>query len=568
MLHHRAGEWYEQNGLTDEAIEHALRAEDDEHAAYLIEEHVDEMWKQGKHTNLRRWLVELSDELIFSKPRLCIYRAWYLFASGQQDEAERFLQATELVNDSSADRATELQKQAQVPDSKRLMLRGRAAAIRAFMAGFVADVPAIIQHARQALAYLPEQELTWRSTAAVALGDAYGLKGDMVSAYQARLEASKVCKAAGNIYFLLVANSKLAITMREQGRLKETIKICEQQIRLASENGLAQTGVVGGIMAIWGEVLAERNDLEGAKRLATKGAGMTEHGGPMAALGWSHLCLMRILFSCGDPDGMKELILKMEKIGRESNIPPWIAKQMMAWQTRLRLTYNDLEAASQWVEEGGFKIGEKPGPLHEIDFFTLMEYVVVARTLIAQGQLDDATRLLQWLLETAEMGGRTSRAIEIVLLQALAFQAGGDTNRAAAPLERALILAEPRGFYRIFVDEGPSMAPLLYKALDRGIAPDYVRRLLQAFPIDEPKQADQSELQGSEADYIEPLSEREIEVLQLIAEGLTNKEVATRLFLSLHTVKTHAKNIYSKLGVHTRTEAVARARTLGVLPST
>ncbi len=172
------------------------------------------------------------------------------------------------------------------------------------------------------------------------------------------------------------------------------------------------------------------------------------------------------------------------------------------------------------------------------------------------------------MLEAAEAGGNTTGAIEILLLQAFAFHAGGDTNRAMAPLERALTLAEPRGFYRIVVDEGPSMAPLLYTALERGIAPDYVRRLLQAFPTDAPKQVDQSEAQGFEASYIEPLSEREIEILQLIAEGLTNPEIATRLVLSLHTVKTHTRNIYGKLDVHTRTEAVARARTLGILPST
>jgi LuxR family maltose regulon positive regulatory protein len=158
--------------------------------------------------------------------------------------------------------------------------------------------------------------------------------------------------------------------------------------------------------------------------------------------------------------------------------------------------------------------------------------------------------------------------IEILTLQALAFHAGGDTNRSMAALERALTLAEPEGFIRIFVDEGPLMARLLYKTLDRSIAPDYVRRLLQAFPIEEPKQVDPPVSQGSEPDYIEPLSEREIEVLQFIAEGLTNQEIGTKLFLSLHTVKTHTRNIYSKLNAHNRTEAVARARAVGILAST
>jgi len=196
------------------------------------------------------------------------------------------------------------------------------------------------------------------------------------------------------------------------------------------------------------------------------------------------------------------------------------------------------------------------------------EYIAFARILIAQGRWDETTTLLQRMLEAAEAGGNTTGVIEIMMLQALAFRAGGDTAQAMITLERALTLAEPRGFYRIFVDEGPSMARLLYKALDRGIAPDYVRRLLEAFPIDEPEQVDHSEPQVSESGYIEPLSEREIEVLQLIAEGLTNPEIATRLFLSLHTVKTHTRNIYGKLVVHNRTQAVAKAKGLGILPST
>ncbi len=566
-LHTRASTWYEQNGLIDEAIEHALRAKEFERTAHLIERVADAVWTRGEHTKLRHWLDGLPVELVLSRPQLCIFRAWYLFASGQRGEAERFLQTAELVHDSSTDHTIgpESQKQALVPGSNKLMLQGKAATIRAFMAGFVPDVPAIIRHARQALDYLPEQELTWRSTAAVALGDAYGLKGDMVSAYQARLDASKICRAAGNIYFLLVANSKLAMTVREQGRLEETIAMCQQQMQLANENGLSQTGVVGGIMAIWGEVLAEFNDLEAAKHLAKKGAEMTEHDGPLAAFGWSHLCLMRILFSYGDLEGMEELIQRMEKTDRESNIPPWIPKQMTTWQTRLWLARNELEAASQWAEESGFKISARSRQLHKIDFFMLMEYIVLARTLIAQERLDDATQLLKWLLEAAEIGGRTSREIEILLLHTLVFEARGNTKQAMDALERALTLAEPEGFVRIFVDEGPPMARLLYKALDRGIAPGYARRLLAAFPMPDLEQDGSPDTRDPESDLIEPLSERERQVLHLIAEGLANPEIASRLFISLHTVKTHARNIYGKLNVNSRTQAVVQAQRLGLI---
>jgi len=246
---------------------------------------------------------------------------------------------------------------------------------------------------------------------------------------------------------------------------------------------------------------------------------------------------------------------------------------MAAWQARLWLAQNKLEAASQWVEERGFKEGREPEPPHEIDFFMLNDYVVFARILFAQGKLEETASLLRHLLGAAEVGGRTTKAIEIQILQALTFQAGGDISRALAALEQAIRLAEPEGFIRIFVDEGPPMARLLYEALAREIAPDYVRRLLAAFPLARPEpaaereQATPSGTLARQSELVEPLSERELEVLELFAEGLTNQEIGSRLFLALNTVKAHSSNIYGKLGVHSRTQAVAKARALGLLSS-
>ena len=161
-----------------------------------------------------------------------------------------------------------------------------------------------------------------------------------------------------------------------------------------------------------------------------------------------------------------------------------------------------------------------------------------------------------------------------MILQAIALHAHDDTDKAVRLLGDALALGEPGGFIRTFVDEGPPMARLLHEilsraeALPRRIAPDYVLGLLAAFPIAEPEQADSSRSQAPDAEWVEPLSERELEVLQLIAEGLTNREIASRLFLSLNTVKAHTRNIYGKLAVHSRRQAVDRARTLGILPVT
>ena len=561
-LHHRASEWYEQNGFTDEAIQHALRAGDFERAAHLIEGVAEAIWVRGEDVKLLRWLDELPVELMVSKPGLCIFHAWSLFATGQQDAAEQSLQGAEQVLEPNTDRATETVpiERDRLPGSDGAKLRGRAAATRAYLAFYRGDLPGIIRYSRQALDYLPEQDLTWRSAATNVLGDAYDFEGEMAAAYQARLEALEVSKAAGNIYQIMIANLKLAIILRHQGRLQRTVEICQQQMQLASKSEMSQTVVVGWLLSIWGEVLAEINDLDGAIHQAKKGVELTERGGEVAMLGWSYLCLTRVLYSRGDMTGAEEIVQKMENAAREYDLPPCITNQMAAWRARLWLAQDKLDAASQWVQDRGLDADGDPAYLHE------MEYVVLARILIAQGRLDEAAALLQRLLEAAEAGGRAARAIEILLLQALVFQAGDDTTQAMAALERALALAEPGGFVRVFVDEGPPMARLLYEAAARGIAPEYARRLLEAFPVAEPAQTGPSRTLAPQSELFEPLSERELEVLQLIAAGLTNPEISSRLFLALNTVKAHTRNIYGKLNVHSRTQAIVRAQELGLLP--
>jgi LuxR family maltose regulon positive regulatory protein len=570
ILHHRASEWYEQNGFIDEGIEHALNAEDFERAAHLIEGQADAVWERGEHAKLRLWLDELPVELVVTKPQLCIFHAWILYTNGQLDAAEQSLQAAEQALEINTDRSTESSpiEWIQLPDSKRMKIQGRTTAIRAFLAFYRGDVPGIIQHAHQALEYLPERDLTWRSTVAIVLGDAYSLKGEIAAAYRAQLEALEACKEAGDIYLVMLVNMKLAVILRSQGKLQQTIEICQQQIQLSNEYGLSQTELVGLLLAIWGQVLAELNDLDGAMRQAKKGVELTERGGTLAMLGWSYICLMNILFSRGDLAGAEELIQKMENVARESLVPPWITNQMAAWQARLWLTQDKLESASLWVADRGLYPNGESTLLHEIDYAVLIEYVTLARILIALKQLEQATGLLLQLLEAAETGGRISRAIEILILQALVLQARGDADQAINTLEKALTLAEPEGFIRIFVDEGPPMVRLLYEAATRGIAPDYTSRLLAAFPMAEPEQTDQPKTKDSNFELIEPLSEREIEVLQLIAEGLTNQEVASRLYLAPSTVKVHTRNIYGKLGAHHRADAVAKARAFRILPST
>ncbi len=279
-LHTRASEWHEDHGFAEEAVEHALRARDYERAGRLIASQVDTLWQRGELTKIGRWLDALPERLVFSRPELCIFKAWHLFTSGRLDEAEECLQTceTELdIEGPSADGSSPGDGRPR-PGPDRAQLKGRAAAIRAFLASHRGDVPGIIQHGRSALAALPERDLAWRSATAIALGDAYSFRGDPAAANELRRQVLEETTANGNLYMILIASLKLAVTLRQQGLLRQAIEICEQHVQLANENGLSQTELAGGLLAIWGEVLAELNDLDGARKRAQEGCRLSECG--------------------------------------------------------------------------------------------------------------------------------------------------------------------------------------------------------------------------------------------------------------------------------------------------
>jgi len=560
-LHQKASAWFKQNGLIDKAIEHALNAEEFEQAANLIEDQANKVWDQGEHTKLGRWLKALPEKILFTKPQLTIFNAWSLFVNGQDGAAERSLEVAEQAQGIrlESDFENTPTNQDKFPDLDQMKVRGRAAVIRASMASHRRDVSGIIQHARLALEYLPEEDSAWRNIAAIALGDTHAYLGDISAVYQARKEELETSKRSGNIYTTMIASLKLTLILRMQGDLQRAIKICQQQIELANESGLSQTTIAGGILVTWGEILAEINNLDEALHQAKKGINLIELGKDLAMLSWGYVCIIRVLFSRGEMTDAEKIIQKMEKLAREFHVPPAMVDLIAVWQARLWIAQGKLDAASQWVEERGLDVDGAP------TFQNEFEHIALARLLISQGHLDEAARLLRALLETAKSGDRTSRVIEILIIQALAYQAGDETVQAVTVLEKALTLAEPGGFIRTFVDEGPPMARLLYLALEKGIFPDYVRKLLAAFPVEKSEQVPQLHPQSQESEWIEPLSDREIEVLQLIAEGLSRQEIATRLVLSMNTVKTHTRNIYGKLGVNNQMQAVGKARGLGLL---
>ena len=559
ILHSRASAWYEQNGLPDEAVEHAFQAGDFKRSATLIAELADGLWKKGEHLKLRGWLQKLTKEWGCVHPQLCIYQAWFLFSTGHQDESESYLQVAEqaLASEATQEHPNASSQTQSTSGPDRTQLEGRLNAVRALVESWGEDYPAMIRHASLALERLPKWD-PWHNMAELVLGDAYFYNGDNQAAYQTRRETAEACQADDDLFFYMIANLKVATSLSEMGQLDTTIEICQGQLEFAQQNGLSQTIFAGWAMGLLGVALSEQNNLEKALEFTSKYVELTK-GNDLGFVGSSHMFKAKAQFYAGDLEGAETTLKNLADIGQKHYLPHYISGRLKAWQARIYLAQNRLEAVSQLVEESNLETG---GAIK-----LMYDGLVVIRTrlLLVQGNPMEASRVLEDLIESTQDGGSTPRLIELLVLQALAKQAQDEIALAIQNLRRALTLAEPGGYIRVFVDEGPPMARLLYEALSQGIAPKYVQRLLADFPVIEAEPPKPTVSQISEDTWIEPLSEREMEVLKLIVEGLTNQEIASRLYLSLNTVKAHTRNIYGKLGVNNRTQAAAKARALGIL---
>jgi LuxR family maltose regulon positive regulatory protein len=550
-LHSRASQWFANNGFKNEAVDHAFVAQDYAQAVQLMEEIAEIDWDRARESRLLQWFKKLPDEHIEANPKLCIFHARELFKSGYPDEAEKKLHAAEHMLES-----------ASISDPNKEELRGRIAVIRAYVSARTGDVSRIVHFSNQALKLLPQRDLIWRSVAATTLGFGYGWAGggDCVKAQQAFSEAMKISQAAGNIYYHIFAGSCQGAVIMMRGKLKEAKDICEQSLSLAKKNGIFQTGIVGGLYSTLGMIFCEWNDLDEGIRLINKGIELSEQGRDPVSLASCRISLLRASIYGMDLAGAADVMEKLNKSMDDFRLPPWITNPIAAFNAYSYLASGNLNAAVKWAKERGLSVEDKLDNLREV------EYLALAHILIAQKRLEDADGLLERLIENAKAGDRVYIMIEMRLWRALVFQAKADTAAALAELKLALSLAEPGDLVMIFVTKGKPVAELLeeitevkkrdHDDAEAGFSLSYAKKLLSVFRASTPPK-----IEG----LMDSISARELEVLYLIAAGLTNREIAEKLFISLNTVKTHTKNINSKLNVNSRTRAIARAKELKLL---
>ncbi len=564
-LHRRAGDWYEVNGYVSEAVHHAFAAGDVTRAAGLIERNARDMFARSELRTIMTWVDALPGGLVQVRPWLCVYYAWALRLTGGQAEAvEARLQVAELALE---------QAKAVLPKEEVESVQGHIDAIRAYQALYREEISHAIDLAHQALDSLPEETFA-RGLTALGLGWALRFNGDLAGASEAFVEARATSTASGNAYTAVAATCRLAYTEMLEGQLRQTVKSCQEALQMAAGREGRYLPVAGYALVYLGMVHRELNHLDEAARHLVQGIDLCKQVGYIMDQVIGYTTLARVLQAKHDWDGARQAFQSAERLSLKMKGYVFARRWVEDCQVRLWSAQDRISELARWAQETDLRVH---GP---VSFMRELEHIILARALVAVGRerpmepyLEDALDLLARLLEMAESRGWMAKVIEILVLQALAHQGRGNTDEALLALERALSNAEPRGYVRSFVDEGPPMTSLLSEAAARGIAPDYVQTLLAALgeAREDTVSSGASEaapspiVHRSPSPMLEPLTERELEVIQLIAEGLSNREIADQLVLAPSTVKVHTRNIYGKLGVHRRTQAVTRARELGLL---
>jgi LuxR family transcriptional regulator, maltose regulon positive regulatory protein len=561
-LHRRASGWYAEERLVDEAVNHALAGRDFEQAARLIEAVAGDMVRRGSIAGLIRWLDAMPETTIRARPRLCLARAWTFhwgpaFSLESADEWAQLALRTALAN-----------------GSLDTDLTGEVAALQTMIAGGRSDWTRTLEFSRQALDELPPDS-PWRSAITLCVGNAHIDSGDLAAASRVLGEALRFSQADGVHYIQLVAATFLADIQVFQGHLDRAMEMY-QQVLVWADHGIPQKG---GVMAHGGQanILCERNQLDAALAHVQLGADQLDRVGGA----WSTLVIYRVLARVQQARGnwtdALDVLDRAYQIGRRAQIS-LAETQAAALRARLQLAQGDLRAAAAWAANSGLSLDDAEASRLG---WREVEYLTLARVLGAQGRYAEALLLLDRLMQSAQAEERNGSLIAIHVLQALIIQTQGNMAHALTFLERALVLAEPEGYVRIFVDEGEPMAQLLSQAVKAGLRPDYASQLLAAFPTDEggtlrvkdeghsaalhPSSSPGAPRSAVLQPLVEPLSKRELEILSLMAQGLTNLEIAQQVFISAQTVKVHTRNIYGKLGVNSRQQAVSKARDLGLL---
>jgi LuxR family maltose regulon positive regulatory protein len=541
-LYALAATWHEQNGYLDEAVGYALKAQNFELATRLMNQIRTNLLNHGEVRSLLKWIRILPEDLVRSQPELSFSYASYLTMLGYFDAAEKWLQLAETGIGQLA-----------TSEHHISLNEHRFIIYRSVYARFRGDFPAAVHLAERAFELVPVTMVRDWGISLLFLGQAQFYAGNTEAAERVLSVAIQANLASGHFEAYVDSCHHLAKLRVLQGRLNDARDIYEQTARVVSEH--ATPVYAGTEHAGLGDLKRESNQLQTAAVEIEKGIELAEAGDHIFSLTEVYLARLRLALSQKDWE-MAELQLEKAEQGARRCPTSIEIPYLQAWQARLHLAQGKLVEAASWAgtkEQGG------AGPF---DFYKEFELLTLARVWLAEGKTDQATSLLERLRAAALIAGRYGRAIEAQMLQALADQAAGLEIDSIEELSQVLVGAEAEGYVRLFVDEGAPMVKLLLKVSREGTSGirDYARRLLESYSQEQVDRLVPALRKPPGETPVEPLSKREIEVLRLIADGCSNKEIASQLFISIGTVKRHIIHIFQKLDAANRTQAVAIAR--------
>jgi LuxR family maltose regulon positive regulatory protein len=553
-LHRNAATWYEDCGLINDAVRHALASGEASWAARLVEQHGEEVLRRGEGETLRGWLAALPQDVVRSRPRLALAQVIAAFNAGYLHAAEPLLKdaeqalATGLSEPYEPSVGKEMSMLVNVPVSIALL--------RASLATLQGDAERTTELVRWAQAHLHEDEQGPRISVRWNLAQADWMRGRLREAERAFIHIVDEGREAGEPHLTLTAGSALGRIQRAQGRMEAAFRTYQEGLEFAARMG--PTVVLSAAVAHVGmaEVLYERNQLDQALHHAGQGISLGRQLTSTQALASGLATMAWIRQAMRNPVGARQAMDEAHQVMLAAEVVSLFNPVPAEW-ARLLLAQGGVKAVARWVQERGLEVGDQPSYARELD------YMMLARYMLAQNMPEKALDLLERLGTAAKAQARIGSVIQIRVLQALGFQAAGKADQAMKVLAQTLLQAEPDGYIRTFVDEGKPMAALLHGALSRGVTPDYTSRLLASFPsVGRGVDASSHPVTFS---FNAPLSERELEVLRLLATGASNEEIAGELSIALTTARKHVSNIIGKLGVNNRTQAVSRGRDLGLL---
>ncbi|MEN8098563.1 MAG: LuxR C-terminal-related transcriptional regulator [Chloroflexota bacterium] len=547
VIHQRASQWLEDQGFVDEPVAHALAAKDYWRVARLCVKYAQSLLQQSKYSVLSKWIETLPADMVRQSAWLCVYQSWTRHWSGQREGGEECLENAERI----------LMDSTFQDQSEKKLLGGSIATVRAHYALVNEQLPLAIDQAEKAWRLLPKTDFYTLGTAGVALGGAYWAQGDVAKAEQVFVECASTALKGGFSFRASSALCYAAVQQVTQAKLALAETTLHRALSLAQGPGDQKYPNAGYPLVKLGELACEWNDLVQARNFVEDGVKLCEILGHVDLLTEAYAAQAKVQLACGDYAGTRATLQLADQISINTKLDPWATAWLDDCRVRLWLSTGHLNHANRWIAAPGLNV------VGEFSYHYDLNHITLARVLAAQifqksvdANLDQCLELLARLLAATNEKGWKHHKIQVLILQALVLSTTHDYDGALQTLHQALTIAEPGGYVRTFVSEGKIMKELLQKIAEQKKISDYVTFLLDSF-LKEPI--------SQRLGLIEPLSTREMEVMNLLITSLSVPEIADKMFLSPNTVRSHIKNIYGKLEVNRRMDAIEKAKELGLV---